>query len=147
MLGNFGLYIFVIAVLKTNPFSHHLYKCNFIQNLDFWRFFVYLSNDSTKFFFKSLHIIFIMSETFIRIDLLQHLEISRQTYEPVKNPRFNIHCFDVMLIFPNECRQHIYPRLVHFSVSIVNVLHSKDAINSLVMEVCIVRTLAYESLR
>ena len=32
---------------------------------------------------------------------------------------------------------------VHFSVSIVNVLHSKDAINSnenvLVMEVCIVR--------
>ena len=35
-------------------------------------------------FFKSLHIIFIMyilmSETFIKIDLLQHLEISRQTY-------------------------------------------------------------------
>ena len=26
---------FVLAILKTNPFSHHLYKCNFIQNLDF----------------------------------------------------------------------------------------------------------------
>ena len=23
------------------------------------------------------------------------------SYEPVKNPRYNIHCFDVMLIFPN----------------------------------------------
>ena len=38
---------------------------------------------------------------------------------------------------------YIYPWLVHFTVSIVNVLHSKDAINSnknaLVMEVCIVR--------
>ena len=35
-----------------------------------------------------------MSETFIKIDSQQHLEISRQTY------RYNIHCFDVMLIFP-----------------------------------------------
>ena len=32
--------IFVLAILKTNPFSHHLYKCNFIQNLDFQHFFV-----------------------------------------------------------------------------------------------------------
>ena len=38
-----------------------------------------------------------MSETFIEIDSLQHLEISRQT----KNPRYNMHCFDVMVIFPN----------------------------------------------
>ena len=27
--------IFILAILKTNPFSLHLYKCNFIQNLDF----------------------------------------------------------------------------------------------------------------
>ena len=25
--------IFVLAILKTNPFPRHLYKCNFIQNL------------------------------------------------------------------------------------------------------------------
>ena len=31
-----------------------------------------------------------MSETFIKID----------SYEPVKNMRYNIHCLDVMLIFP-----------------------------------------------
>ena len=51
-----------------------------------------------------------MSETFINIDSLQHLEISRdrfllrtyeRAYEPAKNPRYNIHYFDVMLIFPN----------------------------------------------
>ena len=27
--------IFVLAILKTNPFSHHLSRCNFMQNLDF----------------------------------------------------------------------------------------------------------------
>ena len=46
-----------------------------------------------------------MSEIFIKVDSLQHLEISRQTgypsYEPVKNPRYIIHCLDVMLTFPN----------------------------------------------
>ena len=39
----------------------------------------------------------IMSETFIRNDSLQHLEISRQIYPT--NQRYDIHCFDVMLIF------------------------------------------------
>ena len=57
-----------------------------------------------------------MSETFIEIDSLQHLETSRQTYPTNR---------------------------LHFSLSIVNVLRLKDAINSnqnvLVMEVCIVR--------
>ena len=83
MLGN-ARFIFVLEILKTNPFSHHQYKCNFIQNLDFLRFFVYLWNDSNQFFFKFRHIIFIMyiimSETFIKVDSLQHLEISGQTY-------------------------------------------------------------------
>ena len=32
-----------------------------------------------------------MSETFIKIDSLQHLDLS---YESVKNQRYNIHCFD-----------------------------------------------------
>ena len=46
-----------------------------------------------------------MSENFaIKIDSLQHLEICKKNLacEPAKNPRYNIHCFDVMLIFP--CR-------------------------------------------
>ena len=43
----------------------------------------------------------IRSETFIEINSLQHLKISETnlSYEPVKNLRYNIHCFDVMLIF------------------------------------------------
>ena len=44
-----------------------------------------------------------MSETFIKTDSQQHLEISRQTY-PTNRSKIRatlIHCFDVMLIFPN----------------------------------------------
>ena len=46
----------------------------------------------------------IMSETFIKIDSLQHLEISRQTY-PTNRWKMcvtAIHYFDVMLIFQNN---------------------------------------------
>ena len=44
-----------------------------------------------------------MSETFIKIDSLEYLEISRQTYltNRSKITRHYIQCFDVMLIFPN----------------------------------------------
>ena len=55
--------------------------------------------------FKPRHIIFTMSENFaLKIGSLQHLEIFKKNLacEPAKNPRYNIHCFDVMLIFP--CR-------------------------------------------
>ena len=43
----------------------------------------------------------IRSETFIEIDSLQHLKISRQTYPTnlSKILRFNIHYFDVIEIF------------------------------------------------
>ena len=41
-----------------------------------------------------------MSKAFIKIDSLQHLEISNLSYEPVKNLRYNIRCFDIMLIVP-----------------------------------------------
>ena len=44
-----------------------------------------------------------MSETFFEIDSVQHLLKNFKTnlsHEPVKNLRYNIHCFDVMLIFP-----------------------------------------------
>ena len=52
-----------------------------------------------------------MSETFIKIDSLQHLEISRQTYPTnrSKNLRYDIHCFDVMLIFSKYCALYISP--------------------------------------
>ena len=32
------LVYFFLAILKTNLFSHHLFICNFILNLDFKRF-------------------------------------------------------------------------------------------------------------
>ena len=107
--------IFVLAILKTNPFSHHLYiKCNFIKNLDFKRFFSISLKRLERIFLKSLHIIFIMyimrAETFIEIDSLQHLKISRQIY-PTNLSKicviYIIHCFDVMLIFQNNAH-YIY---------------------------------------
>ena len=58
---------------------------------------------STEIVLNRRHIIFTMSENFaIKIDSLQHLEICKKNLacEPAKNPRYNIHCFDVMLIFP-----------------------------------------------
>ena len=62
-----------------------------------------------------------MSETYIEIDSLQHLEISRQTcptramIESVKNPRYNIHCFNVMLIFRiNADNTYIH----HYNISV-----------------------------
>ena len=50
-------------------------------------------------------------------------------YQPAKNPRYNINCFDVntMQIFPNWCPLYIPPWLVHFNVNIVTVLHSTYA--------------------
>ena len=43
-----------------------------------------------------------MYETFIKIDSLQHLEISTRAYPTnLSKIRTTIHCFDVMLIFPN----------------------------------------------
>ena len=36
-----------------------------------------------------------ISETFIEIDLTAwNFKTNRQSYEPVINPRYNIHCFD-----------------------------------------------------
>ena len=44
-------HIFVLAILKINPFSHHLYKSNFVQN---WTFsaFLYISETTRTNFFK-----------------------------------------------------------------------------------------------
>ena len=67
-----------------------------------------------RFLFKPHHIIFmlyIMPETFIKIDSLSYLEISRQTnlaYEPAKTPRYKIHCYDVMLFFFQISVHHTY---------------------------------------
>ena len=58
-------------------------------------------------FFKSLHIIFIMymSETFIKIDSPQHLEISRQTC-PTNRSKIRATTFTVLTLC---CGQYIYP--------------------------------------
>ena len=77
MLGNF----FVLAILKTNPFSHHLSAISF----EIWTFsaFLYISGTTPAIFLKSLQTIVIICiivfETFIKIDSLQHLESARQT--------------------------------------------------------------------
>ena len=78
MLGNL-----VYFRLKTNPFFRHLSA----TSLKIWTFSDFLcisETPRTNFFVEFLHIIFIMylimSETFIKIDSLQHPEISRQTY-------------------------------------------------------------------
>ena len=41
--------------------------------------------------------------------------------QPGRNPRFNIRCFDVLLIFRNWCGPSIPPWLVHFSVNMVKL--------------------------
>ena len=69
-----------------------------------------------------------MSETFIKIDSLRHREISRRiSLRTDQKSALQHSLFDIMLMFPNKCPPHIPPWLVHFNVSIDNVLHSKYA--------------------
>ena len=72
MLGNLGVFSFLCSF--TTWLSATSFKT--------WTFSAFKRLE--RFFLKSLHIIFIMyiirSETFIKIDLLQNLEILRQTY-------------------------------------------------------------------
>ena len=56
-------------------------------------------------------------------------------YEPAKNPRYNIHCFDVLLIFLNWCLPYLPSWLVHFkcencpcfTIKICNKTHTKES--------------------
>ena len=93
--------VFVPAILKTNPFSHHLSKYNFIKIWTFSAFWYISEANRTNLFQKSLHIIFIMyiimSETFIKIDSLQHLEISRQAY-PTYRSKIRATAFTVLTL-------------------------------------------------
>ena len=97
--------IFVFAILKTNPFSHHLSIVQLHSKFGLLALFCISLKRVERSFLKSLHIIFIMyiimSETFIKIDSLQHNFKTKLSYELLKNPRYYIHSFDVMLIFPN----------------------------------------------
>ena len=77
MLGNFGLLSFMrswnLTRFLTTSISATLFRI--------WTFsaFLYISETTRTNFFKIIMYIK-MSETFIKIDSLQHLEISRQTY-------------------------------------------------------------------
>ena len=65
---------------KLTFLSPDLSKCNFILNFDFLLF--YISPE--------------------RLNNQQNLNFKTNlTYKPAKNPRYNIHGFDVMLMFPN----------------------------------------------
>ena len=93
-----------------SDFIRFLTTCLSVTSFKIWTFsvFLYIFETTRTNFFKSLHIIFIMhiirSETFIEINSLQRLKISETnlSYQPVKNLRYNIHCFDVMLIFAKQ---------------------------------------------
>ena len=85
-----------------------------------------------RIFLKSLHIIFIMytkkSETFIKIDSLQHLEISRLTY-PTNRSKMCDTTFTVLTLcwFLQNNARYIYipPWLVHFSLNSSHLLNEK----------------------
>ena len=87
-------------------------------------------------FFKSLPIIFILyiikSETFIEIDSPQRLGNFKRnlSYKPVKNPRYNIHCFDQYANFSKLMRTIHISMNNTFQCEYRHVLHSNDAINS-----------------
>ena len=71
-----------------------------------------------RIFLKSLHIIFIMyiivSETFINIDSLQHLEISRQTY-PTNRSKIRATTFTVLTLFSANFSKLM--RTIHISMT------------------------------
>ena len=93
--------IFVFAILKTNPFSHHLSIVQLHSKFGLLALFCISLKRVERSFLKSLHIIFIMyiimSETFIKIDSLQHLEISRQTY-PTNRSKICVTTFTVLTL-------------------------------------------------
>ena len=94
-------------------------------NPKIWTFSAFLYIFETKrlegIFLKSLHVIFIMyiimSETFINIDSLQYLEISRQTYA-TNLSKICVTTFtfsDVIVIFP----------IIHLSLNLSHLLNVK----------------------
>ena len=134
MLGNFGGFSFFrswkLSLFLTTLISATSFKI--------WTFraFLYISETTRTNFFKicshNLHNVYlIMSESFIKIDSLQHLKISRQT-DPRTGQKSALQhsLFWRYANFSKLMQRNIYQWLVHFSVSIVNVLHSKDAMNS-----------------
>ena len=152
MIGNFV----VLSLLRSWKLTRFLTTCISATSFRIWTFsaFLYISETTRTNFFKiSPHIIFIryikMSETFIKIDSLQHPEISWQTY-PTNLSKLYIHCFDVMLIFPNLSALYIPPWLVHFSLTLSHLLNVKhwqySHWNVLVMDICIVRKIVFISL-
>ena len=83
MLGNFGAFSF----LRSSKLTRFLTTSISATSFKMWTFsaFLYISETTRTNFFKisshNLHNVYIIrSETFIEIDSLQHLEISRQTY-------------------------------------------------------------------
>ena len=105
MLEHFGVFSF----LQSWKLTRVLTNCISATSFKIWTFspFLYISETTRTIFFKSLHIIFIMymSETFIKIDSQQHLEISRQTY-PTDRSKIRATTFTVLTLC---CGQYTYP--------------------------------------
>ena len=148
MLGNFGVFSF----LRSWKLTRFLTTCISATSFKIWTFsafFVCLKRLERS-FLKSLHTIFIMyiirSETFIKIDSLQHLKTSRKTYilrtgqkSALQHSLFWRYA-NFSKIMPTI---NIPPWLVHFSLNLSHLLNVKhwqySHWNVLVMDICILR--------
>ena len=147
MLGNFGVFSF----LRSWKLTRFLTTCISATSFRIWTFsaFLYISETTRTNFFKissrNLHNVYknvwnFHEDWFTATPWNFKTNVS---YEPVKNLRYNIHCFDVKLFFPKECILYISPWLVHFSLNLSHLLIVKhwqySHWNLLVMDICIVR--------
>ena len=116
MLGNFGVFSF----LRPWKLARFLTTCLSATSFKIWTFsfFCISLKRLERIFLKSRQIIFIMyitmSETFINIDLLQHLEISRQTY-PTNGQKIRATTFTVL--FWSYANFSKLMRAIHISVT------------------------------
>ena len=96
MLGNFG----VFSLLRCQKLTRDLTTCLTATSFKIWTFNLSLKRQE-QINIKSLHIMFIMyiimSETFIKIDSLERLKISRQTY-PTNRSKIRATTFTVLTL-------------------------------------------------
>ena len=129
MLGSFGVFSF----LRSSKLTHFLATCITATSFKIWTFsaLLYISETTRTNFFKiSSHSIHNVCNNVwnFHYDWFTATPWNFKTnlsYEPVKNLRYNIHCFDVMLIFPKYCVLYIPPWLVHFSLNLSHLLNVK----------------------
>ena len=125
MVGDFDVFLF----LRSWRPARFLITCISATSFKFWPFsaFFNISETTRTNFFQisSQNLpIYNISETFIKIDSLQHLEILRQSY-PTNLSKICVATFTALLFFPKWCPLYIPPWLVLFSLNLSHVLNVK----------------------